>query len=295
MNRYDKLMARIEGGEQIVIDGATGTEIERRGVPQLQDAWNGGGALSHPDILRQVHEDYILAGAQIIISNTFATLKTALRDAGVEKDFEAYNSRGVELACEARAACNADSVLVAGGISHWSWSGNYPSLDELGEHATEQAVIMAEAGADLIVLEMMVSINRMLVVLDGAQRCGLPVWVGFSCEVDSKGTPRLIDGDALAEAIDSIRDYNVPLISIMHTDVTAVATCLDVVDVTWPGPVGVYAHSGDYVEDSWIFNNIISPNDYATVADRWLGRGVQVIGGCCGLGTSHIRALSGLN
>ena len=86
MNRYDKLMARIEGGEQIVIDGATGTEIERRGVPQLQDAWNGGGALSHPNILRQVHEDYILAGAQIIISNTFATLKTALRDAGVEKE-----------------------------------------------------------------------------------------------------------------------------------------------------------------------------------------------------------------
>ena len=295
MNRYDKLMARIEDDEQIVIDGATGTEIERRGVPQLQDAWNGGGALSHPDILRQVHEDYILAGAQIIISNTFATLKSALRDAGVEEDFEAYNCRGVELACEARSALNADSVLVAGSISHWSWSGNHPSLDELGENASKQAVIMAEAGADLIVLEMMVSINRMLVVLDGAQRCGLPVWVGFSCGVDSKGTPRLIDGDALADAIDSIRDYNVPLISIMHTDVTAVDTCLDVVDVTWPGPVGVYAHSGDYVEDRWIFNNIISPNDYATVADRWLERGVQVIGGCCGLGTSQIRALSGLN
>ena len=81
----------------------------------------------------------------------------------------------------------------------------------------------------------------------------------------------------------------------MHTDVTAVDTCLDVVEVNWPGPVGVYAQSGDYVEDSWIFNNIISPNDYATVADRWLERGVQVIGGCCGLGTSHIRALSGLN
>ena len=87
-------MVRIEGGEQIVIDGATGTEIEQRGVPQLNDAWNGGGALSHPDILRQVHEDYILAGAQIIISNTFATLKTALRDAGVEEDFKAGNCRG---------------------------------------------------------------------------------------------------------------------------------------------------------------------------------------------------------
>ena len=179
-------MSRIEGGEQIVIDGGTGTEIECRGVPQLNDAWNGGGALSHPNILRQVHEDYILAGAKIIISNTFATLKSALYDAGVEEDFEAYNCRGVELACEARSALNADSVLVAGSISHWSWSGNHPSLDELGENASKQAVIMAEAGADLIMLEMMVKIDRMLAVLNGAQRCGLPVWVGFSCEVDSK-------------------------------------------------------------------------------------------------------------
>ena len=96
MSRYSKLMDRIEAGEQVFIDGATGTEIERRGVPQLDNAWNGGGALSHPEILRAVHEDYIRAGAEIVISNTFATLKSALRDAGLEKDFDAYNRRGVE-------------------------------------------------------------------------------------------------------------------------------------------------------------------------------------------------------
>ena len=288
-------MSRIEGGEQIVIDGGTGTEIERRGVPQLNDAWNGGGALSHPNILRQVHEDYILAGAQIITSNTFSALKSALYDAGVEEDFEAYNCRGVELACEARSALNADSVLVAGSISHWSWSGNYPSLDELGENASNQAVIMAEAGADLIMLEMMVKIDRMLAVLNGVQHFDLPVWVGFSCEVDSKGTPRLIDGDTLVNAIDTIRDHNVPLISIMHTDVNDVEVCLNVAEAIWPGPVGVYAHSGDYVEDKWIFENVINPEDYATLADQWLDRGVQVIGGCCGIGPNHIKTLSGLN
>ena len=44
-------MARIEAGEKIIIDGATGTELERHGVPQLENAWNGGGTLSHPEIL----------------------------------------------------------------------------------------------------------------------------------------------------------------------------------------------------------------------------------------------------
>ena len=51
MNRYSSLMKRVQGGECILIDGATGTEVERRGVPQLENAWNGGGALSHPEIV----------------------------------------------------------------------------------------------------------------------------------------------------------------------------------------------------------------------------------------------------
>ena len=97
-------MDRIAKGERILIDGATGTEIERCGVPQLENAWNGGGALSHPDVLRSVHEDYIREGAEIVVSNTFATHRHALRDAGVEHQFETLNRRGVELAMEAPTA-----------------------------------------------------------------------------------------------------------------------------------------------------------------------------------------------
>ena len=57
MTRYDRLMARLAAGECILTDGATGTEAERRGIPQLENAWNGGGALSHPDVIRQIHVD----------------------------------------------------------------------------------------------------------------------------------------------------------------------------------------------------------------------------------------------
>lgn len=81
MNRYSSLMKRASDGECILIDGATGTEVERRGVPQHKNAWNGAAALSHPEILRQVHEDYINLGAEIVISNTFSTNKHALSDA----------------------------------------------------------------------------------------------------------------------------------------------------------------------------------------------------------------------
>ena len=59
LNPYQKLAARLNDGELILIDGATGTEIERRGVPQLENAWNARGALRHPDVVREVHRDYI--------------------------------------------------------------------------------------------------------------------------------------------------------------------------------------------------------------------------------------------
>ena len=88
-------MERAKNEPVILMDGATGTEVERRGVAQLNNAWNGGAALSDPDILRAVHEDYIQNGAEIIISNTFANAKHALLDAGRGNDFEKLNSRSV--------------------------------------------------------------------------------------------------------------------------------------------------------------------------------------------------------
>ena len=177
MSRYSELMQRIQAGECILIDGATGTEMERRGVPQLDNAWNGGGALSHPEILRAVHEDYLRLGAEIIISNTFATHFYALRDAGEAESFEDYNRRGIEIAIEARENMQKPDALVAGGISYWSWSGNHPSLENLKAATDRQVEIIAAAGADLFMLEMMIDIDKMLLLLDSAASTGLPVWV----------------------------------------------------------------------------------------------------------------------
>ena len=284
-------MARIARGERILIDGATGTEIERRGVPQLENAWNGGGALSHPDVLRSVHEDYIREGAEIVIANTFATHRHALRDAGVEDRFEALNRRGVELAIEARERMRAPEVLVAGGLSYWSWAGNWAAPEDLRSDAEEQAAIMAEAGADLLMLEMMVDIDSLLVMLEASQASGLPVWVGLSCQPDASGAMALLRGGSLAAALDAIRDRDVPLVSIMHTEVEHIDACLDVVPGHWSGPLGVYAHSARWVGDACVYDATVTPEDYAALTSSWLDRGVQVIGGCCGLGVDHIKAL----
>jgi len=294
MNHYHALLKCLHNGDCILIDGATGTEIERRGVPMVDNAWNGGGTLTHPEVVRQVHEDYIRCGAQIVISNTFSTSRHVLQDAGLEEHFEMLNRRGVELALEARTNMQAPDVLVAGGITHWSFTRQFPPHKQLQANTEEQAAIMADSGADLIMLEMMADVERMLILLAAARKSGLPVWVGFSCHLDEQGIVRLLDGPTLAEGIEAIKDKDVPLISIMHTEVEDIEACLEVLQANWSGLIGVYAHSGEFVAPNWIFNDTISPEDYAYAAKTWMGRGVQVIGGCCGIGVEHIALLEDL-
>jgi S-methylmethionine-dependent homocysteine/selenocysteine methylase len=77
----------------------------------------------------------------------------------------------------------------------------------------------------------------------------------------------------------------------MHTEVEDIDACLDVLQTNWQGPIGVYAHSGQFIAPNWIFNDTISPEDYASAAAPWLQRGVQIIGGCCGIGLEHIQLL----
>ena len=290
-DRYYNLMQRIAAGECILIDGATGTEVERRGVVKNKKIWNGAGALSDPDVVRQIHEDYLHHGAEIIISNTFGNSRRALENAGLGQQFEILNRRGVELAVEARDNAGTPDALVAGGITHWVWTGAPPSPDELYSGVAEQSAIMKKAGADLLMLEMMVDIRRMLVTLEAAQCSGLPVWTGLSCEPKADGVMHLLEGEPLIDALAELQDKQFPLISVMHTEVAYIDECLDIIQENWSGRIGVYANAGCSIDSDWVFDGVISPEDYATACKRWLDRGVQVIGGCCGIRPEHICAL----
>lgn len=292
MTRYDRLMDRLARGDTVLMDGGTGTELERRGVPQLENAWNGGATLSHPAIVEAIHADYIGHGADIVISNTFGAGRHNLADAGVPDQFETCNRHAVALAIAAREAQGRADVLVAGGISYWSFTADEPPPDRLADGIARQAAVMREAGADLLILEMMVGIDRMLVTEKAAHTAGLPVWVGLSCRPNAAGQMALFREEPLEDALAALKGRDVPMLCLMHTDVGYIDTCLDILDAHWTGKVGVYAHSGGYVDGVWTYENGITPQAYADAAARWLARGVQVIGGCCGIRPDHIARLA---
>src|SRR5437868_14861966 len=99
----EHLNARLASGNVVVIDGATGTELEARGVPMDDAAWCGVANLDHRDVVRDVHADYIRVGAAVVIANTFSTDRLRLGDAELADRVDEVNRNAVAAALEARA------------------------------------------------------------------------------------------------------------------------------------------------------------------------------------------------
>ncbi|MEM9464540.1 MAG: homocysteine S-methyltransferase family protein [Actinomycetota bacterium] len=300
VDRYDRLIERARRGDLVRIDGATGSEVIRRGVPEHELGWSGAAALTHPEIVRAVHDDYLRLGADLIASCTFAAGRNVMDDVGRGHQFEDVNRIAVELAVAARDASRRDDVVVAGGVSNWSFSGDHPPLDRLREDTVRQAEIMRDAGADLISLEMMVDIDRMTATLDAVTTVGLPIWVGFSIgpeeghDASELADPiPLRDADLLVDAVDVARDHGADVLCLMHTDTRLIEPGLRAMRTRWDGPLGAYAHAAIVVDGQFpSFDDAITPDDYAAFVPIWRAVGATLIGGCCGIGPDHMHAVN---
>ena len=285
------LTQRLANNEVILIDGGTGTELERHNVPMVEEAWTAAACLTHPDVVREVHETYIRAGAEMIIANTYACSRHLLAEAGLDDQFETLNTLGIELALEARDKMAADSVTVAGSISTTDMMRWQPPVEVARANYIEQARIQRAAGAEMLALEMLREITHTGLALDAAIQTELPVWVGYSCVVKEGEVWLFDETERLVDALHAVQGQPIELIAIMHTQTEDVDACLDVLQAHWHGPIGVYAHSGHFIPPKWQFIDTISPEDYADACLRWVERGVQVIGGCCGIRPEHMKLL----
>lgn len=288
------LRQRLDGGEIVVLDGAMGTELERRGVPMDDAAWSAAALITHPDTVREVHEDFVRAGADVITTNTFATARHVLEPAGMGKRLRELNVRAVALAREARNVAN-EPVSIAGSISTFTARYDY-SYEPLAEKARanyrEQAEVLAESGVDVLALEMMRDIEQTTYAVEAAASTGLPLWLGFSCKTTDDGTVVLWDGEnTLVEALERIPLSGVSVLTIMHTLTEDTPPALREVTRHWSGPVGAYPHSGEFIMPNWQFIDMISAEDFATEAEGWLDLGARIVGGCCGIGPEHVRLL----
>jgi S-methylmethionine-dependent homocysteine/selenocysteine methylase len=294
------LQDRIARGGAVILDGAMGTELQRRGVPMDGIAWSAAALATHPDAVRGVHEDYLRAGAEVLITNSFAASRHVLAATGLGGRVAELNRRSVALAREAIASVAADRpVWVAGSISTFvPWGDNRHRPAPAAERASyrEQAELLAEAGADLLVLEMIRDIDQACTIVEAAAATRLPFWVGFTCLLGEDGETVLLRG---RDAERPLRDCLAPVlaagpcsaVAVMHCDMAASDPALDIVMEQWKGPVACYPECGEWENPDWRFGDL-APDAFAAAAESWAERGVRIIGGCCGIGPEHIKALS---
>jgi S-methylmethionine-dependent homocysteine/selenocysteine methylase len=295
-----KLEERLNRGDLIILDGGTGSELERRGIALTRQTWSSVGVLDQRTLVKDIHADYIKAGADVIIANTFATCRHWLEAAGHGHRTRELNLAAVHLAKQARQEAPTDrEVFIAGSIStNWPRIPEYvgPTVAQAKVNYSEQAEILAEAGVDLIALEMMSDVIQTRYALEAALGTGLPVWVGFSCGPVKEGEEvrlRGYDGvtATLAEGMALVDGKAVALVAIMHTLAEDTPAALLVVKEHWSGPVGAYPHTGSSPQGADYARNAVTPEAFLEDAKQWVSMGARAVGGCCGIGPEHIRVL----
>ena len=290
---------RVKGdGPPVIIDGGMGTELERRGVSMDGVCWSGMAVLESPDMVRLVHEDFIRAGADVIITNTFSTGRHMLDLVNAGEHVSTINTNAVRLAREAVDNAASGPVAIAGSMCEWTSAQGHPRWSQpqaIADALTEQATLMAEAGADIICIEMAQKLPLATLAMKAALATGLPVWLGLSCR-KNQATKRLTTFDDASEDFrvfaEVIADMGPGLLNIMHTPVPDVEDALATIAEFWNGPIGVYPESGFFKMPNWQFVDVIEPDALVEAAKPWVeNRGIRTLGGCCGIQPDHIRAL----
>ena len=318
---------KIAHGGIIVLDGATGTEIERLGGKMDSAAWCAVANMSYPEKVQQVHEAYMRAGADVITTNTFATCRHVLAGTGLDNDTIAINQQAVTLARNARdAVAPSRPVAIAGSMSNTvAWQPGFISPDprfipterqEISNYR-EMANTLADSGVDFLILEMMLDIDHASRALEAAVGTGLPVWVGISCSLEDDGavvgwdlaTQGRITADhrpplplPLGEIIDALQKIGGDVFGIMHSTVGATTPGLQVLCERWTGPVMAYPETVQSTQlpadqadrlptPSFLDVGNVSPDIFAEACRGWVNQGVQIIGGCCGATIEHMQAM----
>jgi S-methylmethionine-dependent homocysteine/selenocysteine methylase len=304
-------MDRLNAGEVLLMDGATGDELRRRGADMSKgrefddsgpskptdylDAsdpaamrrvheeylrrlgpWSAPVNIDSPDIVTQVHESYLRLGADIIISNTFWTSSPKLDRLGLAGEWERYTRAGGELAVRSRDAVNPEAY-VAGGIA--------PPVDgDLRHEFTRLSRVLADAGVDVMLPEYVGAIDECVTAVEACATAGLPVFLGVR-HVSAEGT--LQYGERFEDLARALEGAPVAAILLMCSRPEHVSAGLPKLREAFGGPIGVYSHnprSDDVQQDEM--------ERFAAFGREWLAMGAQIIGGCCGTGPEHIGALA---
>lgn len=271
----------------VILDGATGTNLQKAGMPVgvCPEKW----ILEHAEVLVDLQRQYVEAGTNILFAPTFTANRIKLEEYGLADDLEQMNRKLVALSKEAAG----DKALVAGDLT-MTGRQLYPlgdlMFEELVDVYREQARVIYEAGADLFVVETMMSLQECrAAVLAVREVCDLPIMVSLTYNEDG----RTLYGTDPATAVIVLQSLGADAVGLNCSTgpeamIEPVAQMAEYATI----PILAKPNAGmpELVDGETVFRT--TPEEFAAVGKELVKAGASILGGCCGTTPAHIKALS---
>jgi len=274
----------------VLTDGAMGTYLVEKGElspGRLPEELN----LTNPDAVRRVHEEYLLAGSEIILTNTFGANSFKLSRAGLADKLREINEKALAAAQKARVGFPA---LIAGDLGPSGEMleplGNL-SLGRLSAACREQVRILAENGADFFLLETFSSLEEARAILEAVQaESGLPVIVSFTFSAGRKG-PRTLMGESPEQVASVLNGLAIAVGANCGEGVAEVIGAVAELKQHTSLPVWAKPNAGrpELRDGQTVFPQ--APEEFAAQVPELLKAGARFLGGCCGTAPGHIKVL----
>jgi methionine synthase / methylenetetrahydrofolate reductase(NADPH) len=265
-------------------DGAMGTLLIERGVPA--DQCLEELCLSHPELIGQIHRDYVQAGARIIETNTFGANAVRLAAHGLAGRVNEINWQAVQLARQ-----SAGVALVAGSVGPLGVSSEATSAQETNHEECFRTQIGAllDSGVDLICLETFQDLDELLLALRVKQALHHCPAI---CSLTPNKDGHLPDGMSLADAFAALARADADILAI--NCVYDPKEALRLVEQLSPfeAPLAVFPNAGLPHLHQGGYLCGVSPEEFAKMGSLMLSHGVRILGGCCGTTPAHIADLA---
>ncbi len=286
----NRFLDRLAEGHVLVSDGATGTNLQQKGLPvgAAAEAW----VLDNPNAIQDLHSAFIDAGADLLLTCTFGGTRLRLSASSLEDQFEKINRSAVELA---RQAAQGTAVLIAGSIGptgHMLAPLGTLDVEEAEENFRAQARLLIEGGVDLIVIETQFDLSEALAAIRGVRRldAAIPVVCSFSYDRGTRTMMGVKPEDMAAQ------------IGAAAVDVLGI-NCGRSLDENLAALVQL---QGATEKPIWFKPNAglpetdaegkpaysVSPEEMGALVPAWMEAGAQIVGGCCGASPAHLAAIA---
>ncbi len=286
---------KLDPNKTYIIDGALGTELQRRNYETALPLWSAKALFDNPELVKNIHKDYILAGADIITTNTFRTQYRTLKKVGLSNEVERINQLATQIAVWARNEAAVDrEILIAGSLTTLEDCyevGLVPPDKDLEREHGEQAEILARTPIDFFLLETFNTIRESKAAAAAAHATGKPLAISFVANSDGD----LLSGESIQDAVDELEQFDPMAYMINCIPLSHTAVSLSKLQSATNRPVGIYANgdgeSGS--DEGWVFENAKNElEEYTAHCNIWKDLGVQLIGGCCGTNPEFTQAYS---